>query len=98
MTGQHYVYIEEYNSKNHESVNSEHSEWETHGYESCYVGVTLKIFDWKMKMLPAGPGAVFIWVLAGTLVMKISAQNPAEGNLTDYSDPDDNETIFEGLL
>ena len=49
-------------------------------------------------MLPTGPGAVFIWVLAGNLFITISAQNPAEGNLTDYSDPDDNETIFEGLL
>ena len=51
-----------------------------------------------MKILLPGPEAVFIWLaMAGTLVITISAQSPAEGNLTDYSDPDDKESIFEGL-
>ena len=55
-----------------------------------------------MKMLLGTVGAVFIWVMAGAGVPTISAQSPAEGNLTDYSDlelfPDGNETISQGLL
>ena len=64
--------------------------------------MTVKI-DGKMEIILGSAGAVFIWVMAGALVITISGQTPEEGgNLTDYSHlemfPDENYTTSEGLL